>query len=397
MDLLVGRAVAARSRDYRGALGPVAPARASTPTLPDGGRLEVDGRRGRRSDPDLPDAAFAAPPPRGLPARSTRPRRAASGARDERTRACACRRFAKINLGLEVLGTRAGRLSRAAHALPDDRPARRHRAAAAAAAGVTRRAATIPRVPAGRARTWRRGRPPTLRRYAERTRRRRDRDREADPGGRRPGRREQQRGRGAAGPRPALAAGPRARRASTALARRLGADVPFFLVGGTALGLARGDEVYPLRRQVRAHVVVVDPGPSGLDRGRLPQAGREFDTPGKQPYDFPLCIEGLGGRSGASALLANDLEQAALEEAPDLRGPGEAHPGYAGPGGGRARRRSPGAGRRTSACSTIRSGPAGPTRPWRRRASRAFRGRTLSLDQYRKALVARRWARQRGA
>ena len=32
------------------------------------------------------------------------------------------------------------------------------------------------------------------------------------------------------------------------LARRLGADVPFFLIGGTALGLARGDEVYPLRR-----------------------------------------------------------------------------------------------------------------------------------------------------
>src|SRR5437867_1496878 len=44
------------------------------------------------------------------------------------------------------------------------------------------------------------------------------------------------------------------------LARRLGADVPFFLLGWTALGLARGDEVYPLRHQVRAHVVVVDPG-----------------------------------------------------------------------------------------------------------------------------------------
>ena len=43
------------------------------------------------------------------------------------------------------------------------------------------------------------------------------------------------------------------------LARRLGADVPFFLYGGTALGLARGDEVYPLRRQIEAHVVLVVP------------------------------------------------------------------------------------------------------------------------------------------
>ena len=44
------------------------------------------------------------------------------------------------------------------------------------------------------------------------------------------------------------------------LAVKLGADVPYFLVGGTALGLARGDEVYPLHRQLQAHVVIVDPG-----------------------------------------------------------------------------------------------------------------------------------------
>ena len=31
-----------------------------------------------------------------------------------------------------------------------------------------------------------------------------------------------------------------------AIAATLGADVPFFLVGGTALGLGRGDEIYPL-------------------------------------------------------------------------------------------------------------------------------------------------------
>jgi 4-diphosphocytidyl-2-C-methyl-D-erythritol kinase len=31
-----------------------------------------------------------------------------------------------------------------------------------------------------------------------------------------------------------------------AVARTLGSDVPFFLVGGTALGLGRGDELYPL-------------------------------------------------------------------------------------------------------------------------------------------------------
>ena len=51
------------------------------------------------------------------------------------------------------------------------------------------------------------------------------------------------------------------------LARRLGADVPFFLLGGTALGLARGDEVYPLHRQVRSRGGGGGSGPPGLDGG----------------------------------------------------------------------------------------------------------------------------------
>lgn len=37
----------------------------------------------------------------------------------------------------------------------------------------------------------------------------------------------------------------------------LGADVPFFLVGGRALGVGRGDEIYPLEDGTRRSVVVV--------------------------------------------------------------------------------------------------------------------------------------------
>lgn len=43
------------------------------------------------------------------------------------------------------------------------------------------------------------------------------------------------------------------------LAGRIGADVPFFLVGGTALGLGRGDDIYPLVDLPRSHVVIVRP------------------------------------------------------------------------------------------------------------------------------------------
>jgi 4-diphosphocytidyl-2-C-methyl-D-erythritol kinase len=46
----------------------------------------------------------------------------------------------------------------------------------------------------------------------------------------------------------------------TDIAATLGADVPFFLSGGTALGLGRGDEVYPLADLPRHWIVLLIPG-----------------------------------------------------------------------------------------------------------------------------------------
>jgi 4-diphosphocytidyl-2-C-methyl-D-erythritol kinase len=46
----------------------------------------------------------------------------------------------------------------------------------------------------------------------------------------------------------------------TDVAATIGADVPFFLSGGTALGLGRGDEVYPLADLPRHWIVLLVPG-----------------------------------------------------------------------------------------------------------------------------------------
>src|SRR5882672_6315047 len=45
-----------------------------------------------------------------------------------------------------------------------------------------------------------------------------------------------------------------------ALAAKLGADAPFFLIGGTCLGVGRGDEVYPLADINEEFLLLVNPG-----------------------------------------------------------------------------------------------------------------------------------------
>ena len=165
------------------------------------------------------------------------------------------------------------------------------------------------------------------------------------------------------------------------LARRLGADVPFFLLGGTALGLARGDEVYPLRRQVRAHVVVVDPGrPISTPAVYARLAGRL--TPSENSHRiYRFVSSDLGGLDGVQ-LLANDLERAALEEAPGLARPAR-----------RIRKVLVGEGARLVLLSGSGSawfgifdspGPArGACAALAAAGFRTHRARTLSRDQYR--------------
>ncbi len=59
---------------------------------------------------------------------------------------------------------------------------------------------------------------------------------------------------------PVLARKPLAINRLAALAAQLGSDVPFFLYGGSALGLGRGEELYPLPDRPSARGLLVVPG-----------------------------------------------------------------------------------------------------------------------------------------
>jgi 4-diphosphocytidyl-2-C-methyl-D-erythritol kinase len=96
-----------------------------------------------------------------------------------------------------------------------------------------------------------------------------------------------------------------------AWAESLGSDVPFFLLGGTAVGIGRGTEVYPLEDQPRRHVLVVSTGVHVSTRDAYKRLEREPVKPSvtstlTSPVDLPILRE---FQTIAWALDRSDLRQ----------------------------------------------------------------------------------------
>ncbi|HUQ89874.1 MAG TPA: 4-(cytidine 5'-diphospho)-2-C-methyl-D-erythritol kinase [Vicinamibacterales bacterium] len=88
------------------------------------------------------------------------------------------------------------------------------------------------------------------------------------------------------------------------IAARLGADVPYFLGGGTALGLGRGDDIYPLADMPPVHVVILRPG-FGVATS---DAYTWFDQEARRAVKEPAARIVPPGWPAWSATLRNDLE-----------------------------------------------------------------------------------------
>jgi len=89
---------------------------------------------------------------------------------------------------------------------------------------------------------------------------------------------------------------------------RLGADVPFFLEGGTVLGLGRGDVLFPLIDRPREWVVLVVP-PFGVTTA---EAYRWWDRGPKRPA--PHVERPFQGRRQA----VNDLQRVVVKRHPEI-------------------------------------------------------------------------------
>ena len=110
------------------------------------------------------------------------------------------------------------------------------------------------------------------------------------------------------------------------VAAELGSDVPFFLEGGTAVGLGRGEEVYPLPDQPRRWLVLVAPEvfvstPEAYralwkSRARLTAAERQHIING---FRASIAASEESGSLDPAKLPVNDFESVVFQQFPVLR------------------------------------------------------------------------------
>ena len=92
------------------------------------------------------------------------------------------------------------------------------------------------------------------------------------------------------------------------IAASLGADVPFFLSGGRALGVSRGDEIYPLPELPRQTVLIVSPPDIGVNtREAYGWLGRGLTMPPEPHRLWAFCALCW---SPSGVALKNDFEAA---------------------------------------------------------------------------------------
>lgn len=101
------------------------------------------------------------------------------------------------------------------------------------------------------------------------------------------------------------------------MASLLGADVAFFLKGGTALGTGKGEILEGLPAPAPLSLVLVKPA-EGISTARVYGSGKFSFTDGVRAREFASRASGLAP-SGVASRLFNALEEAAFQVLPECR------------------------------------------------------------------------------
>ncbi len=108
------------------------------------------------------------------------------------------------------------------------------------------------------------------------------------------------------------------------IAAELGSDVPFFLEGGTALGIGRGTELYRLPDIAEEPILLVAPGIHVATGPAYAALGRGLTFTGLSTKingfrEFVCALSGKRRASQASALSENDFEAVVFRQYPKLQ------------------------------------------------------------------------------
>jgi len=104
-----------------------------------------------------------------------------------------------------------------------------------------------------------------------------------------------------------------------AIARSLGADVPFFLTGAeTGFGTGRGDRIQPLPEFPRGHAFVLVPSRRGLSAGEVFAAAEPNPIFRAVEGDLVRAMHTVRGVDDVAHLMGNDLEPAVLRLRPEV-------------------------------------------------------------------------------
>src|SRR5215467_11592079 len=100
------------------------------------------------------------------------------------------------------------------------------------------------------------------------------------------------------------------------ISRDLGSDVPFFLIGGTALGAGRGEEIYPLQDLRCDSLLLVNPGTS-VSTASAYQGLKRLTTPDSTRI-IPFTLLAANGIRKLPLEVWNDLEESVLVSNPEI-------------------------------------------------------------------------------
>jgi 4-diphosphocytidyl-2-C-methyl-D-erythritol kinase len=100
------------------------------------------------------------------------------------------------------------------------------------------------------------------------------------------------------------------------IAATLGSDVPFFLIGGTALGVGRGEQVYPIEQVHCQHLLLVNPGFAVSTADAYEKLSRL--TSSEAASIIPFALLAAKGIRELPLAARNDLEAPVLAAHPEI-------------------------------------------------------------------------------